>query len=127
LHINSYGGYIFHGLSAMDNMLLCKSAIITVVDGICASAATFLSLVGKHRQMTKNSFMLIHQLSSCAWGTYSNIIDAKENLDLLMKTINNIYEKYTNIPSKKLNEILKHDLYFDAKKCLAYKMVDEII
>ncbi|MGA2434762.1 MAG: ATP-dependent Clp protease proteolytic subunit, partial [Bryobacteraceae bacterium] len=24
LHINSYGGTIFHGLSAMDNMLLCK-------------------------------------------------------------------------------------------------------
>ena len=28
---------------------------------------------------------------------------------------------------KKLNEILKHDLMWDAKTCLEYGMIDEII
>jgi len=28
---------------------------------------------------------------------------------------------------KKLNEILKHDLWFDSKTCLEYGLVDEIV
>jgi ATP-dependent protease ClpP protease subunit len=45
----------------------------------------------------------------------------------MMKNIKNIYKEYTKIPMKKLNEILKHDLMWDAKTCLEYGMIDEII
>ena len=44
-----------------------------------------------------------------------------------MKKIKNIYEEYTLIPKRKLNEILKHDLWWDAKTCLEYGLVDEIV
>ena len=127
LHINSYGGGIFHGLSAMDNILNTKSPVITIVDGICASAATFLSVVGTERYITEHSMMLIHQLSSAFWGKYSDFEDKKENLDLLMKMIKRIYKKYTKIPMKDIDEILRHDLYFDAEACLALGLVDGII
>jgi len=127
LHINSYGGSIFHGLSGMDNILNCKSDIITVVDGVCASAATFLSVVGTKRLMTKHSFMLIHQLSSAFWGKYNEFKDLKINLDLFMETIKGIYNEYTSVPENKISEILDHDLYFDSKNCLKYGLVDEVI
>ena len=59
--------------------------------------------------------MLIHQLSSI-WGTIAtNFEDEKKNLDLMMKTIKNVYKQYTKVPTKKLDEILKHDLLWDAK------------
>ena len=45
----------------------------------------------------------------------------------MMKNIKNIYKEYTKIPMKKLNEILKHDLFWDANTCLEYGMIDEII
>ena len=77
--------------------------------------------------MSRNSYMLVHQLSTQFWGTYSNFEDEKQNLDLMMKNIKNIYKEYTKIPMKKLNEILKHDLMWDAKTCLEYGMIDEII
>ena len=57
--------------------------------------------------------MLIHQLSSTFWGTYGNFEDEKKNLDLMMKTIKDVYKKYTKVPMKKLDEILKHDLLWD--------------
>ena len=41
--------------------------------------------------------------------------------------IKELYKSYTKLPAKKLDEILKHDLWFDAKTCLEYKLVDEII
>ena len=111
----------------MDTILRCKVPVETYVDGFSASAATFLTVVGKKRYMSRNSYMLVHQLSTTFWGTYSNFEDEKQNLDLMMKNIKNIYKEYTKIPMKKLNEILKHDLMWDAKTCLEYGMIDEII
>ena len=37
-----------------------------------------------------------------------------------------IFRQGTKIPKRKLNQILKHDLWFDAKKCLEYGLVDDI-
>ena len=127
LFINSGGGSVVSGISSMDTILRCKVPIQTYVDGFAASAATFMSVVGTKRYMSRNSYMLIHQLSSNFWGTYANFEDEKKNLDLMMKSIKDIYKKYTKLPMKKLDEILKHDLMWDAQTCLDYGMIDEIV
>ena len=125
--INSGGGSVVSGISSMDTILTAKVPVHTYVDGFCASAATFLSVVGSKRFMSRNSYMLIHQLSTQFWGKYSEFEDEKKNLDLMMITIKNIYKKYTKVPLKELNTILKHDLLWDAEKCLEYGLIDEII
>ena len=125
--INSGGGSITAGISSMDTILRCKVPVETYVDGFCASAATFLSVVGDGRFMSRNSYMLIHQLSTNFWGKYSEFEDEKQNLDLMMKTIKNVYKEYTKLPMKKLDEILKHDLMWDANTCLKYGLVDEVV
>ena len=127
LFINSGGGTIVSGIASMDTILRSKVPVWTYVDGFSASAATFMTVVGNRRFMSRNSYMLVHQLSTQFWGTYSNFEDEKQNLDLMMKNIKNVYKEYTKIPMKKLNEILKHDLMWDAKTCLEYGMIDEII
>ena len=127
LMINSGGGSITAGISSMDTILRCKVPVHTYVDGFCASAATFLSVVGKERYMSRNSYMLIHQLSSNFWGKYSEFEDEKQNLDLMMETIKNVYKEYTKVPMRKINEILKHDLLWDARTCLKYGLIDEIV
>ena len=127
LFINSGGGSITAGISSMDTILRCRVPVHTYVDGFCASAGTFLSVVGEKRFMSRNSYMLIHQLSSNFWGKYSEFEDEKENLGLMMKTIKNVYKKYTKLPMKKLDEILKHDLMWDAETCLGYGLIDEIV
>jgi len=127
LHINSYGGGVFDGLSSMDEILNSRVPVYTIVDGCCASAATFISIAGKKRFIKKHSFMLIHQISSMMWGTYQEFVDEMENQKKLMSIIKNIYKKFTKIPMKKLEEILKHNLWLEAEVCLGYGLVDEII
>lgn len=127
LHINSHGGLIFDGLAAMDQVSLCKCPVYTVVDGVCASSATFMAVKGKRRFIKPNSFMLIHQVSSGLWGKYEEFVDEMENLEKMMDVIQNIYKKYTRIPKKLLDDIMKRDVYFDAKECLKYGLVDEIL
>lgn len=129
LHINSYGGSIFAGISSMDTILRLRRCvdIITIVEGGTASAGTFLSVVGTERKITKNSYILIHQLSSHTFGKYAELKDDMKNCDELMKMIKNIYAQYTEVPSDVIDEILSHDLWWDAETCLKYKLVDEII
>ncbi len=127
IYINSGGGSVVAGIASMDSILRSKVPIETHVDGFCASAATFMSVVGNYRAMSRNSYMLIHQVSTQFWGTYANFDDEKKNLDLMMKTIKDVYKKYTKLPMRKLDEILKHDLMWDAKTCLEYGLIDEIV
>ena len=127
LHINSFGGSVFAGLAAVDYIKKSEVPIVSVIDGSAASAATLMSMVAKERYMHEHSFMLIHQLSSGLWGKYEELKDDMKNNDLLMKTIKGLYQEHTKIPKTKLNQILKHDLWFDAKTCLKYGLVDEII
>ena len=71
--------------------------------------------------------MLVHQLSGHMWGKYAEMKDNMLNSEMLMKKIRNIYRKHTMIPEDKLEEILKHDIWWDAEQCLEYGMIDEII
>ena len=127
LYIRSDGGSIFSGLSAMDEIINSQVPIVTIVDGLAASAGTFLSVVGHKRLIKKHSFILIHELRSGLWGSYSDIIDEKENLDKLMNLLKGIYKQFTKIPMKKLEQILKHDLIITAKEAKDYGLVDDII
>jgi len=127
IHINSYGGSVFAGLAAMDYIRTSTVPVCSVVEGCAASAATLMSIVAKERRMHEHSFMLIHQLSSGMWGKYEDLKDEMKNCDVLMKTIKKIYIEHAKIPKSKLSQILKHDLWFDAKTCLNYGLVDEII
>tara|TARA_R100001594_G_C3929816_1_gene237875 strand:- start:49 stop:654 length:606 start_codon:yes stop_codon:yes gene_type:complete len=127
LHINSFGGSVFAGMSSVDYILNSKVPITTVIDGCAASAATIMSVVGHHRVMHKHAFMLIHQISSAMWGKFEEMKDDMKNSELLMETIIRIYEEHTRIPRSELKEILKKDIWWDAKTCLDYGLVDEII
>ena len=127
LHINSYGGSVFAGLAAVDYIKNSKVPICSIVDGCAASAATLMSVVAEERKMHEHSFMLIHQLSSGMWGKFEELKDDIKNCEVLMSTIKGIYQNHTNIPKSKIEQILKRDLWFDAKTCLKYGLVDEII
>jgi ATP-dependent Clp protease, protease subunit len=127
LHINSYGGSLFAGLATVDTIRRLNAEVHSVIDGAAASAATIISASCAKRSIGKYSKMLIHQLSAGAYGKYTELEDDMENNKHLMDTIKAIYKEYTKVPMKKLNEILKHDLWFDSKTCLELGLVDEII
>ena len=127
LYINSFGGSILDAFSILDSVLLSKIPINTVIDGCAASAATLISVCGTKRYIKPHSYMLIHQLSSFVYGKYSEIEDEKENLDKFMVMISDIYKKHTKMPSAKIKEILKHDLWLSSEEAIKWGLADEIL
>lgn len=127
LYISSEGGEVFSCFSAIDRIKSCKIPVDTYVEGIAASCATLLSVVGRKRYMNRNSVMLIHSVSSGLWGNYQQFQDEKQNLDLIMKFIKNIYLNHTKFQEKELDKLLKHDLYLSPEECIKFGLADYII
>ena len=101
--------------------------IHTIIEGQACSAATLLSIVGKKRFITKNSYMLLHHISSECWGKLNELEDEIKNLNLITKNFKELYKQYSNIRSKTFDTLFKKDLLLDARTCLNYGLVDEII
>ena len=128
LFIRSDGGDIHAGLSAMDCIQNLRGVKVrTIADGVCASAATFILLGGHRRYMTPNSYIMIHQLNmDGTWGKFEDFKDQLANLEQFMDRFRTIYLRETRIPTEKLEEILKRDVYMDADKCIEWEIVDDI-
>ena len=126
LHIYSNGGYIHAAFAAIDVINSSKVPVYSIIEGATASAGTLISIVCKKRYIRPTAYMLIHQLSSEIWGKMDAIIDEYKNLTQLMSKIKSIYKKYSLLTDEKLENILKHDLWLDAKKSIKYGLVDEL-
>ena len=126
LHIYSNGGYIHAAFAAIDVINSSKVPVYSIIEGATASAGTLISIVCKKRYIRPTAYMLIHQLSSEIWGKMDAIIDEYKNLTQLMSKIKSIYKKYSSLTPKKLDKLLKHDLWLDAKKSIKYGLVDKL-
>ena len=128
IHIFSPGGCAYSGFSLYDFIIEYKKYIkvYTIVEGLAASAATFISIAGTKRYITPSSYMLIHQLSTFMGGNFEQLKDEFDNSKKCMDKIIEIYKAHTKITVKKIPKILKHDLNWSAEECLRNGLVDEI-
>lgn len=127
LHIHSEGGCVFSCFTIVDKIRSLKTPIYSYINGMAASSATMISVVCTKRFIYRNSYMLIHQLSSGFSGKYNEIVDDMENNESLMANIKQIYKEHTNIHGNALDKILSRDIWWNAKKCIEQGLADEII
>jgi ATP-dependent protease ClpP protease subunit len=126
LCINSDGGCVHSALSVIDRILQSEYEIVSIVEGVAASAGTLMSMVCHHRYIQPNAQMLIHELSSGTWGKFHEMKEEVGNLEKLHKALVALYKKYTDLSKRELEKILLHDYMWTAKECKAKGFVDGI-
>ena len=93
LHINSPGGDVFDGLAILNALRAHPARVVAIVDGIAASAASFIACGADELVMAKNSELMIHD----AWGLcVGNASDMRSMADLLSKNSDNIAAIYAD-------------------------------
>jgi ATP-dependent Clp endopeptidase proteolytic subunit ClpP len=128
VHINSPGGVCVAGLPVIDQIESNEIPVHTHIEGQAASMGAMLAMCGAYRTITRNSRVLIHQLSGgMPWGTLAEMEDDILNKRQLMSRLEAIIVRKTTLPKAKLRYLLKHDLYLTAEQCLEWGFVDEII
>tara|TARA_R110001632_G_scaffold3191_2_gene14221 strand:+ start:2560 stop:3129 length:570 start_codon:yes stop_codon:yes gene_type:complete len=123
VHIMSEGGCIFAGMTMMNTLESSRVKIVTIAQGSCCSAATFMLLGGSERRMGKNAYVLIHQISTEMWGNFQELKHELKSTDKFMRMLKKMYLEKTKIPDKMLKKLMKKDIYLSPKDCLKYGIV----
>lgn len=127
LHIHSPGGSVFAGLSIYDTIKNSRTPIYTYVEGSAASAATLIACAGEkgHRYIGESAFMLVHQPHLEWVGKLDDFRDEIENQKELYDRLIKIYLENTKFKKKELTDLLEHELWLNADKCIEKGLIDE--
>lgn len=133
IFINSCGGEFDSFIGLHDIILLLrkkfKKEITTVVSGIAASGAAVVLQAGSPRLATKNSVIMVHEVSSNFKESKTSDIVAK--LDVMkkfQKITFKIWADNMKISVQELQKLIgKDDLFISAKEGKTYGLIDDII
>lgn len=93
LRINSPGGDVFDGVAIYNAIRRQDAEVNVFIDGLAASAASFIAMAGDTVTMSPKSQMMIHD----AWGlVIGPADDMRKMADMLDKTSDNIASIYAD-------------------------------
>lgn len=128
LYINSPGGEVYSGLSAVDTMNFISSPVSTICTGMAASMGAVLLVSGEKgkRAALQHSRVMIHQPLGGTRGQASDIeIEARE----IMKLKNELYQIIadgTGQPFDKIWADSDRDFWMTSQEAKDYGMIDNI-
>jgi ATP-dependent protease ClpP protease subunit len=91
LHINSPGGDAFDGVAIYNTLHDHQADVHVVVDGLAASAASYIAQAGETIKMNKAAQMMIHRASGICIGNAKDMSDFADVLGKLDSSIAGIY------------------------------------
>jgi len=91
LYVNSPGGSVYEAIDMMNNLRRHDAHVTAVVNGLAASAASFLILGADEVVMAPHSELMIHDASTIVWG---NAEDMERTLADLNRISDNIASMY---------------------------------
>lgn len=91
LHIHSPGGDVFEGIAILNVLRAHPGDVHVTVDGLAASAASFVAMAGKTIAMAQNSQMMIHDALMLTIGNQADHLVSAEMLGQASANIASIY------------------------------------
>jgi ATP-dependent protease ClpP protease subunit len=98
VHVNSPGGDVFDGIAIYNAIRDHGSEVTVRVEGIAASAASFIAMAGDRILMAPHSTMMIHDPWSGVVGNANDMRAEADVLDKLGNTIASIYSERASGP-----------------------------
>lgn len=127
VRINSPGGDVWDGM-AIYNMLAQHNARVTVaIEGIAASAASFIAMAGDRIEMLKTSQMMIHSAWTVAAGNAHDMREIAEVLEKVDGQIASLYETQSGHAASEWIDLMAKDNYYTAEEALELGLVDAVI
>lgn len=127
LRLNSDGGVVTDA-RAMYNLLVEHKAEVRVhIDGIAASAASFLAMAGNDIEIAEGGFVMIHNARGMTLGEAEDHRRMADLLDTMNGTIRKTYGARTGNSDAKLKEWMAAETWFDGNDAVANGFADRIV
>jgi ATP-dependent protease ClpP protease subunit len=128
LHINSPGGECYEGIAIMNQLRRHPARVTAVVDGLAASAASFIAAAADEVVMAPNSEMMIHDAWGIALGPASEMHDAGDRLDRISDNIASVYAGRPNSPADAgaWRQLMLAETWFSAGEAVTAGLADRV-
>lgn len=127
LHVNSGGGSVVDAYAMMTAIAAHDGKVTAYVDGLAASAASYLVAAADEVVMSSVAWMMIHDATMICWGGAADMRDAAEYLDKTNRHIAEIYAKRS--ASRDADEFaaaMAETTWFTAEEALEWGLVDRV-
>lgn len=126
LLINSPGGDVFDGM-AMVNVLRAHSArTVAVVQGIAASAASFIACSADECVMQPNSTLMIHDAWGVCIGNADDMLAMGALLEQVSANIVDIYAVKSGKSADEMRAAMKAETWYTADEAVAAGLADSV-
>jgi ATP-dependent protease ClpP protease subunit len=126
LHINSPGGDVFDGVAIYNAILGHSGEVTGYIDGLAASAASFIAMACDTVKIAKTGQMMIHDASGLAWGNAADMSAMASLLDKASDNIAGIYADKSGRPAAEWRDAMRAETWYSADEAVAAGLADEV-
>ena len=126
-HINSPGGDVFSARAMVAAIAAHPSNITAYIDGLAASAASYVAMACDKVVMQDGSMMMIHQAWSLALGNSSDMRATADLLDKIDGTIVADYQRKTGLPADQIVQMMADETWLTSQEALDMKFCDAVV
>lgn len=126
VRINSPGGSVFDGNAIYNTLKRNAARKVIEIEGVAASAASYVAMIGDEINIAENAFMMIHQAQGFAVGPESEMRRMADILDKMDESISAIYAKRTGRKPETMMRMMVDETWFTAQEAYDAKFVDNI-
>lgn len=129
LHINSDGGDVFDAQAMYSNLTQHKARIVVHIDGLAASAASFLAMAGDEIRIGEGAWMMIHNAWSIAVGDAEKMREAANLLDSVSTSIGDIYAARTGKKCSRaeIKTMMADETWMNGRDCVDKGFADILV
>lgn len=129
VHINSGGGDLYAGLAIYNRLKALDAEVITINDGLAASAASLIFQAGDIRKMNAGSNLMAHGVAGFLFGYY-NVEDLEElttQFKAHNKAIVNVYAEAMGVDFEAASDFVKGETWLTGEEAIEKGLADELI
>jgi ATP-dependent protease ClpP protease subunit len=126
LHLNSEGGAVFDAVMIYNALKTHKANVLVQVEGIAASAASFIAQAGDEVVMMDGAMMMIHDASGIVLGNAQDMRDTADVLDKVSNNIAKIYAKRAGEDQNFWRELMKQEVWYDSAEAVTAGLADRV-
>lgn len=125
LHLNSPGGDVFDGITIYNALVNHPAAVTVHVDGLAASAASFIAQAGDRVVMGRGAMMMIHDAAGFALGNAGDMRSMADLLDKVSDTIAGIYAARSGIDAATWRKRMLAESWYRDTEAVEAGLADE--
>lgn len=126
VRLNSPGGDVHDGIAILNALRAHSAKITVIVDGLAASAASFIAMGGDEVVMGRNSEMMIHDAWSFCAGNAADMQKKAADLDRASDNIASIYAEKSGGTSEDWREVMRAETWYSAQEAVDAGLADRV-